>query len=151
MKIKAFICFGFSILHCILLNSQNVEDAYATPATSPEVWPNSVGYTGEYQIFTDKFFWNMCWDYNMHLAAVSSSIEVVSYPFIPTGDLTDPPLNRVLTTAITNNAQYYGAVNWPHLSIKSSRSTLVLVIPASEKILRPILVSLSSFRTTLVL
>ena len=100
--------------------SQNLEDAYNNHSTpTPSHWSNDelFNFNGEYQIFTDKFFWNAdFWGGGNPLkdADVSFSIEVVSFPFIPE-DL-DPYDNnnlmaseeRVLTTDFVEYGYVYG-------------------------------------------
>ncbi len=77
--------------------SQNIEDAYQNhiqPATN--FWPidQIQNWNGEYQIFLDQNYWtaNPSLGNIFESAAVSFSIEVVSFPFIP--DDFDPSGNN---------------------------------------------------------
>lgn len=85
MRILMFLIL---LLQCLSLFTQNIEDAYKIWNISPEIWNDDHGgYTGEYQVFTDKLYWNQSVD--LYQAAVSLSIEIVSFPFVPIGnDLT---------------------------------------------------------------
>lgn len=105
--------------------SQNLQDAYEHHQ-EPVIdhWPKAgndlTGYTGEYQIFLDKFFWEANSEFD---ASVSFSIEVVSFPFIPdeiNPDQDNPANsfnNRTLSSDFItdeNNTQF------KHLSSQSS-------------------------------
>lgn len=128
---KRTILFFLVILYFSAF-TQNLEDAYKLHDTpTPSHWPNSVinDWNGEYQIFLDKFYWNNRDDIGNPLesAAVSFSIEVVSFPFIPDGF--DPDQNnnfsssevRNLNTDIVTDGFYYGNLfsnNSPHENYK---------------------------------
>ncbi len=74
------------LFYSFLLCAQNIEDAYKLHSTpTPSHWPGDeiVYWDGEYQIFLDMFFWNNHPNRPLEPAAISFSIEVVSFPFIP--------------------------------------------------------------------
>ena len=111
------------LLGCLLalnLFSQNIHDAYKYHVY-PEIvalWSNDdkiTDFTGEYQIFLDKLYWAVQDEYED--AAISFSMEAVSFPFIPEDFSPDYPniLNvagqtRVLNTAPASSTYDYGVI-----------------------------------------
>ncbi len=122
------------LLIAVLGNTQNLEDAYDYHFNE-NLWPNAPhinAYTGEYQIYIDKLFWSKSEE--LYNNAISFSIEIVSFPFIPEdfdetltkiGSLTNS--DRVLTTKVvdgyygeiltqngTNGADHYEGLGWDY-------------------------------------
>lgn len=107
-----FISFLMLLNHCF---TQNLKDAYKLhqePVNNHWLSPNLEDFSGEYQIFLDKFIWRAFQTYEEN-TTVSFSIEVVSFPFVP-DEFNDPfndsdpyeYLNRTLSTEFMSNSDY---------------------------------------------
>lgn len=103
---------------CAVAHTQNIEDAYKDRDSSEVIWNDipDEGYDGEYQIFLDKFFWNSLNGGGngnpLNSSAISFSIEVVSFPFIPVGDLSslEGTTPREFNTAVADDSDFYGHI-----------------------------------------
>ncbi len=122
----------FTLLSIVAISwtifAQNIEDAYKKHVEpTPNHWPHDIiqNWNGEYQIFLDQFFWtaNPSQGNNFESAAISFSIEVVSFPFIP--DDFEPNqhnnstnfTDRHLSTKIVTDGyqlEYLGIENQPY-------------------------------------
>lgn len=107
--------FLLLIFICVSTYSQNLQDPYKdnTGITLYSSLEDDE-YTGEYQIFLDKFFWN-CYSGGANQfqpAAISFSIEAVSFPFIPIGELNNIHQNqeRLLNTNQVTDHKEYGYI-----------------------------------------
>lgn len=113
MKKTLFLLLPFGLL------SQNLEDAYGAHKNSFRFQQTDKvnDFTGEYQVFLDKLYWAR--DSKYEDAAKSLSIEVVSFPFIPTelsaDDVNSAGLHnesdRVFDVQLMSNEYVYGELN----------------------------------------
>lgn len=125
------------LLMYLVSSGQNLTDAYGPGQTSPKLWQQEItrSYDGEYQIFLDRLYWNADSEETgypvLRTSAISFSIEVVSFPFIPKDSLQDITnvTNRVLNTDILDNDHdtlhiiengdtLYSGLGWEYQSFK---------------------------------